>query len=261
LVYGIHRALDNAGAVLGPLLAAGLLAMQVPLKEIFLWAIIPGVLTVALSLALKEASQPLPEMGPKFSWTMNEMPVRFKRYLLAVALFTLGCSSDMFLLLRAKDLGVSSSDVAFLWAGVNLIASIFSIPLSSLSDRWGRKQILLIGWSAYIIFYIAMGLLATASIWLFLIFAGYGLFKAATEGVEKALVADLAPEGLTGTAFGWFNLISGVMLFPASFIFGWLYESENAMYAFSFSAGCSFMALIVLYFWVYRTPKSSVTPA
>lgn len=255
LVYGIHRALDNAGAVLGPLLAAGLLSMQIPLKDIFLWAIIPGVLTVTLSLGLKDVHQPLPEMAPKFSWTMNEMPTRFKRYLLAVGLFTLGCSSDMFLLLRAKDLGVSSSDVAFLWAGVNLIAALFSIPLSSLSDRWGRRRVLLMGWSAYIIFYIAMGLMPSASIWLFIIFAGYGLFKAATEGVEKALVADLAPEGLTGTAFGWFNLISGVMLFPASFIFGWLYEAHSSLVAFSFSAGCSLLALIVLYFWVYRPPR------
>ena len=256
LVYGFHRALDNAGAVLGPLLAAGLLAMQVPLKDIFLWAIIPGVLTVILSLAIKDVSDPLPIVAPKFSWTMVGMPTKFKRYLLAVGLFTLGCSSDMFLLLRAKDLGVSSSDVAFLWAGVNLIASVFSIPLSALSDRWGRRRVLLMGWFSYIVFYIAMSLLTSANIWLFLIFAGYGLFKAATEGVEKALVADLAPEGLTGTAFGWFNLISGVMLFPASFIFGWLYESHSSMVAFGFSALSSLLAILVLYFWVFKSPKN-----
>ena len=256
LVYGFHRALDNAGAVIGPLLAAGLLAMQVPLKDIFLWAIIPGALTVILSLALKDVRGTLPVIVPKFSWTMEGMPIRFKRYLLAVGLFTLGCSSDMFLLLRAKDLGVSSSDVAFLWAAVNLIASVFSIPLSALSDRWGRRPVLLMGWFAYIVFYVAMSLLSTASIWLFLIFAGYGLFKAATEGVEKALVADLAPEGLTGTAFGWFNLISGAMLFPASFIFGWLYESQSSMVAFGFSALSSLLAVLVLYFWVFKSPKN-----
>lgn len=256
LVYGIHRALDNGGAVLGPLLAAALLAMQVPLKDIFLWAIIPGVLTVSLSFAIKDIKGPLPEMTPKFSWAMEGLPTRFKRYLLAVALFTLGCSSDMFLLLRAKDLGLTSSEVAFLWAGVNLIAAVFSIPLSALSDKWGRRKLLMMGWFAYIVFYITMGLLPSASLWIFVIFSGYGLFKAATEGVEKALVADLAPEGLTGTAFGWFNLISGIMLFPASFIFGWLYESSGVMTAFGFSAICSFLAFIVLYFWVFRPPRN-----
>jgi MFS family permease len=117
---------------------------------------------------------------------------------------------------------------------------------------------LILGWFAYIVFYICMGLISTASFWIFIIFAGYGLFKAATEGVEKALVADMAPVGLTGTAFGWFNLVSGLMLFPASLIFGWLYEAHGAIIAFGFSASCSLLALTILNFWVFNSPPEIV---
>ena len=90
---------------------------------------------------------------------------------------------------------------------------------------------------------------------LFMLFGLYGLFKAATEGVEKALVADLAPKGMAGTAFGWFNLVNGVMLLPASLIFGWLYESYNPQSAFLFSGSCAMLALLLLAFWVFRTPE------
>lgn len=95
------------------------------------------------------------------------------------------------------------------------------------------------------------------SLWMLCgLFGIYGLFKAATEGVEKALVADLAPKGMAGTAFGWFNLISGLMLLPASLIFGWLYESFSPSYAFLFSGSCAGLAFLLLAFWVFRSPET-----
>ena len=93
---------------------------------------------------------------------------------------------------------------------------------------------------------------------IFALFAVYGLFKAATEGVEKALVADMAPRGLAGTAFGWFNLITGLMLFPASFIFGWIYESIAPLYAFLFSGGCALLAFILMAVWVFRNASDGL---
>jgi hypothetical protein len=103
-----------------------------------------------------------------------------------------------------------------------------------------------------------MGLPGLSTYQIFALFGVYGLFKAATEGVEKALVADMAPKGLAGTAFGWFNLITGLMLFPASFIFGWVYESIAPLYAFLFSGGCALVAFVLMAFWVDRPNQAKL---
>ncbi len=253
ITYGLHRSMDNAGAVVGPLLAAYLLAINIPLKEIFFWAVIPGAITVALALCIKEpARESLVASTIKFTWNLDGMPVEFKRYLFAVGLFALSNSSDMFLLLRAKELGVPQEQIPLLWACISLITTIFGTPLSALSDRFSRKYFITLAWMAYALIYAAMSYSGLTVGWLFGIFALYGLFKAATEGVEKALVADLAPKGLTGTAFGWFNLCSGIMLLPASLIFGWLYESVSPTVAFLFSGLSSLLAVMLMAFWVFK---------
>jgi MFS family permease len=255
ITFGLHRSMDNAGAVVGPLLAAFLLYQNVPLREIFFWAIIPGVITVALALCLKEPPRVSAETPTTFTWSMAGLPSEFKRYILVVGLFALSNSSDMFLLLRAKELGVSQEQIPLLWATISLITTLFGTPLSALSDRFSRRYFIAIAWAAYTLIYVGMSFSNLTIAWLLGLFALYGLFKAATEGVEKALVADLAPSGLTGTAFGWFNLSSGIMLLPASMIFGWLYESINPSVAFLFSGSCSALAVLLLIFWVYR-PKN-----
>ena len=112
------------------------------------------------------------------------------------------------------------------------------------------------GWTSYGLFYVAMGLLAGAGPAIYLLFGAYGVFMAATEGVEKALVADLAPKERVGSAFGWFNLAAGLMLFPASFLFGWLYESLGPLAAFLFSAGCALLAALLLAVWALPAPGS-----
>lgn len=252
ITFGLHRSMDNAGAVVGPLLAALLLSLNIPLRDIFLWAVVPGVITVGLALCLKEPAREVPATPKKFTWSMEGLPLQFKRYIFVVGLFALGNSSDMFLLLRARDAGIPQAQIPLLWAAISLITTIFGTPLSALSDRFSRKYFILLAWLAFAFFYMAMSL-PNISIWMVCaLFGLYGLFKAATEGVEKALVADLAPLGMAGTAFGWFNLISGLMLFPASFIFGWLYESYSPTYAFLFSGSCALCALILLATWVFR---------
>ena len=257
LAYGLHRSLDNAGAVLGPLIAAFLLYLGVPLKEVFLWALLPACIALMLTLAIKDPQSDISPGVVKFSWSFSVMPTGLKKYLLVLGLFTLGNSSDMFLLLRAKELGVPQEQIPLLWAAVSLITTLFGTPLSGLSDRFDRKKFILIAWLVFAGFYFGMGQSAL-SIWgLFGLFALYGLFKAATEGVEKALVADLAPVGLTGTAFGWFNLVSGIMLLPASLIFGWLYESFGPMYAFSFSGVLAMSSALLMLFWVSNKSNSA----
>ncbi len=220
LVFGLHRAMDNAGAVLGPLVAALLLGLGMGLRDIFLWSILPAMLCLALALAIREPRVCARAVIRPFDWRLGDMPVMFKRYLLTVAFFTLGNSSNMFLLLRAGELGVPQAHIPLLWAAVSAVAMLFSTPLSALSDRWGRLRLLAAGYLAYGLFYFLLGSLVQGGLVLFALFGFYGLFMAATEGVEKALVADLAPTELRGTAFGWFNLTAGIMLLPASVLFG-----------------------------------------
>jgi MFS family permease len=258
LTFGLHRSLDNAGAVFGPLIAALLLSLDIPLRDIFLWAIVPGVIAVGLALCLKEPPREA-VVVQSFSWSFEGFPPHFKRYILVAGIFALANSSDMFLLLRAKELGVPQEQIPLLWAAVSLITTLFGTPLSALSDRFSRKHLILIAWFAFALFYVAMSF-AGITIWmLFGLFAIYGLFKAATEGVEKALVADLAPAGMAGTAFGWFNLTTGLMLLPASLIFGWLYETFGPQYAFLFSGSCAVLAFLLLAFWVF-TPQKDKNP-
>jgi MFS family permease len=252
LTFGFHRSMDNAGAVIGPLLAALFLFMGVELQDIFLWAIFPAVITITLALFIKEPKLAVPSHSIRFSWSLQGIPNQFKRYLVAAGIFALGNSSDMFLLLRAREIGVPQEHIPLLWAGISLITTIFGTPLSAWSDTLGRKHFILIAWMAYACFYVAMGLPDISIYQVFGLFAIYGLFKAATEGVEKALVADMAPVGLSGTCFGWFNLVTGLMLLPASFIFGWLYEAMGPLYAFLFSGSCALIAFVLMLTWVFR---------
>ena len=234
ITFGLHRSMDNAGAVVGPLLAAFLLSQGVPIQDIFIWAIAPAVIAVVLALYIQEPPKQSSPSNYRFSWTLEGQTTDFKRYLLVAGIFALGNSSDMFLLLRARELGVPQEQIPLLWAAISLVTTIFGTPLSALSDSMQRKHFILIAWFAFAFFYIGMSLPSAGVYQVFGLFIVYGLFKAAVEGVEKALVADLAPKGLTGTAFGWFNLINGFMLLPASIIFGWIYESISSVWILIF---------------------------
>jgi len=249
LAFGLHRAMDNAGAVVGPLLAAWLLVEHVPLKDVFLWASLGGVIAVILALSVKEPKRDIDTPVQPFNWSVKALPAPFKRYLLVVALFTLGNASNMFLLLRAKDMGLPEYQVPLLWALVSLTAALFSAPLSALSDKVGRVRLIIGGWMVYSVFYLLLGLNGQPSL-VWPLFAFYGLFMAATEGAEKALVADMVSNEVLGTAYGWFNLTAGIMLLPASIIFGWLWQATSPLAAFGFSAACALFAALLLRVWV-----------
>ncbi len=251
LAFGVHRAMDNAGAVIGPLAAAWLLAHGMALREVFLWALLPGALTVALALGLREPTAPRPVATP-FSWRPGALPPPLRRYLLVLALFTLGNASNMFLLLRARQLGLRVDQVALLWALTSAVAALLSTPLSGLSDRIGRVRLIVLGWTLYGLLYLLLGADGFHPTLLWPLFAGYGVFLAATEGAEKALVADLAPDALRGTAYGWYNLTAGAMLLPASLLFGTLEQGWGAFTAFAFAAGCALLAALLLPLWALR---------
>ena len=249
LAFGLHRSMDNAGAVLGPILAAVLLGGGFKVRDLFVISIVPAILCLGMSLLIREPKNVLTTTRKgNFSWNLQGLPTNFKRYLLAVVIFSLGNSSNMFLLLRARELGLPEAQVPLAWATISAIAMLFGTPLSALSDRFGRIRSIAAGWLAYGLFYLCLGFLPPGNpVLLFGLFAFYGLFLAATEGVEKALVADLAPSAMVGTAYGWFNLASGMMLLPASIIFGWFYENAGATVAFEFSAGCALVSTVLLF--------------
>lgn len=251
LAFGFHRAMDNLGAVIGPLVAAAMLGAGMSLRHVFLWAAVPGGVVIALALMLKDdAGVAQSRKLVAFSWTLREFPPAFRRYLLVLALFTLGNSSNMFLLLRARDLGLPQAEVPVLWALVSLVAALLSTPLSSLSDRLGRTRLIVSGWTVYAVFYLLLGVQRDNTWVLWPMFAGYGVFLAATEGAEKALVADLVRRESAGTAYGWYNLVVRLFLLPASIIFGWLWQLQTPLFAFGFGAGCALLAALLLKFWV-----------
>lgn len=252
LAFGLHRAMDNLGAVIGPLLAFQLLDSGVELRTVFLWTALPGALAVLLAATLREPGQLLPRSAAPVRLHWAPLPPVFRRYLAVVGLFTLGYPSNMFLLLRAREVGVADHQLPLLWAMVALVGSLFSTSLSGLSDRLGRKRLITVGWLAYAAVLWAMGQAGLPSWGLWPLFAIFGLFFAATEGTEKALVADLAGPGQRGTAFGFFHLVSGLMLLPASLLFGWLWHAFGAPAAFGFSAGCAVAAVLLLRCWVFR---------
>lgn len=257
LAFGLHRSMDNLGAVIGPLLAAALLGLGFSLREVFFAALVPALVVVVLTLFVREPERVVLKPKP-FRWNLSDQPPALRRYLVVLALFTLGNSSNMFLLLRARELGLADAQIPLLWALVCAIAALFGTPLSALSDRLDRRRLIVAGWSLYAGFYLLFGLLPAQPWLLWPMFAGYGLFLAATEGAEKALVADLVPGEQAGTAFGWYNLVAGVLLLPASLLFGWLWEVVTPLAAFAFGSACALLAAALLAWWVPRAGQGRV---
>jgi MFS family permease len=261
LAFGFHRAMDNFGAVVGPLIAAALLALGMPLKQVLLCAFVPAIIVLWLAFAVPEPEHKAEAKAQPFSWNLREFPPDFKRYLVVLGLFMLGNSSNMFLLLRAKELGLGEAQVPLLWALVSLVAAVLSTPLSALSDRIERRTMIVAGWSIYAALYLLFGLMPAKPWLLWPMFAAYGVFLAATEGVEKALVADMVPGSQSGTAFGWYNLVMGVLLLPASVLFGWLWATLSPLSAFAFGSACALSAALLLRFWVRPGHTIPVQPS
>ncbi|KXW55463.1 MFS transporter [Ferrovum sp. PN-J185] len=256
ITFGLHRSLDNLGAFVGPIVATILLSYHFSLKDIFLFAIIPGFIAIILTLQIKEPEKIITTHHVKISWRLSSLPSNFKQYLFSYALLSLGNSSDLFILLRAKEIGISEQYIPLLWAFLSLIISVLSTPLSGLSDRIGRKTLLISSWLIYGLFNLLLAQHFVHVSLLIFSFILYGVYKGMSEGIEKALVADLVDKNHFGTAFGWFNLIGGLFLLPASFIFGWLYQTYNYSYAFLFSSCCCLMASCYAWINFHRTKLS-----
>ena len=180
---------------------------------------------------------------------------KLRAYLLILFIFTLGNSSDAFLLLRAGQLGISLPHIPLLWAFFHVVKMLSSMPFGALSDRVGRRSVIVAGWGVYALTYAGFAWAAT-ELHMWLLFALYGLFYGLTEGVEKALLADMASPAEKGSAFGWYNFTVGAGAFPASLIFGFIWQRAGAQAAFGMGAILACLAAALLCLFIPRKPTS-----
>jgi MFS family permease len=247
--FGFHRGMDHLGAAVGPLLAAAFLWMWPgKLSWLFLLSIVPGIAVVVLILFLRDPTGRSPgseSPKPKSQLTLRPFDRDFRIFLAALLLFTLGNSTDMFLLVRAGESGVPQPLLPLLWCLFHVIKSSGNMLGGRLVDRWGPRPQLVLGWLLYVVVYFLFAFAFEA--WHFwILFSAYAIYYALTEPAEKTLVANLVGAQNKGLAFGWFNLIVGVGVLPASVLFGALYQHWGAVAAFGTGASMALVSVLIL---------------
>ncbi len=262
--FGFHRAMDTSGAVCGLVFAAivvfltqkGALELaQDTYQLLVIIGVIPAILALVFFLFIKETKkeQATPDKAvdtPGVQETnkkniSTKLDVRFKVFLLIIFVFSLGNSSDAFLILRAQNLGNPVFSILVMLVLFNLVYALISTPAGTLSDRLGRRRLILLGWLAYGMTY--LGFAVASSAWqAWLLFMLYGVYYGLAEGVVRAFVADLVPANKRGTAYGFFHTVVGLTLLPASIIAGWLWHSLSPAAPFYFGAGLALLAMLGL---------------
>ncbi len=249
LSYGFHRAMDSAGAVVGPLLAF----LFLPLvggdyRILFLIASVPALLAVLiLILFVKERKRLKEKVVSLAKPNFSRFDPKFKIFILGATIFTLGNSSDAFLFLRARGLDIDLVYIPILWLVLNLVYALVASPAGALSDRIGRKNLIVSGVFIYALVYLGFAF-ANQSIHVWILFAVYGLYYGLANGTMRAYVADLVGEERRATAFGIYHGAVGLTALPASLIFGWLWQSAGVPIAFGFGAGLALLALLIFKF-------------
>lgn len=262
LAFGFHRAADTAGAMLGLLIAllvtwlvqreSSLLSADT-FKTIVIISVFPAILAVlALAFGVKETIKKKQHEMPKFAFKSLGKP--FMTFMIIVAIFDLGNSSDAFLVLRAQERGLNILGILGMLITFNLIYSLISTPAGVLSDRIGRRKIIIGGWLIYAAIYLGFAL-AKTGVHIWILYAIYGLYYGMAYGTSKAMVADLVPEALRGTAYGTYNGIIGILDLPASLIAGILWQGLGTWQGFGaaspfyFGAGTALLAAILMIIW------------
>jgi len=255
--FGLHRAMDTFGAIVGIISAVVIVFVLQKgnlelapgtYQQLVLIGVIPAVLALFMFFFVREPKREIStDVSPraKPGSPLSGFDRRFKIFLGIVFLFSLGNSSDAFLILRAQNLGNPVLNILLMLVLFNFVYAFVSTPAGILSDKLGRRRVILLGWLIYALVYLGFGL-ASASWQLWLLFAFYGLYYGLAEGVARAFVADLVPVEKRGTAYGLFHGIVGITLLPASVIAGWLWQVLNPAAPFLFGAGLAFVAMIGL---------------
>ncbi len=258
--FGVHKALDMAGSAVGIFLSYLLLqnaANTAAYKELFSISIIPAILGLLMFLFIKEKRTHVAMNKREPFWqNIKKLDGQLKLYLFVALLFTLGNSSNAFLLLRAKSVGFADNQVILLYLVFNVIASILSIPLGRLSDRVGRKKLLVSGYIVFSIVYLGFAL-ASSQVTILLSFILYGFYSAMITGVERAYIAEISPKDLKGTMLGLHSTIVGIALLPASLIAGLLWDGFGASSPFLFGSAMSLIAALILLLFMKNQTRSA----
>jgi MFS family permease len=252
IAYGFERAMDHAGALTGGLVASGLLALGLGLRQVFLLSAIPGVLVmVTLILRLKEPeAAPVPAgAAPKEVFSLRQAWAAFdpslKWVYFSLIVFTLGNSTDFYLMQRLQDAGVPVVWLGVVWSAFHLVKMGATYTGGRLADRLPKRALVLAGWFWYAVIYLVMGSLSTAGP-LLVVFMAYGLYYGLTEPVEKAWVADLAPKNLRGSALGTYNAVVGMLQLPASALCGLVWKWKGPAWALGLGAALAAAAGLML---------------
>ncbi|HEY4723488.1 MAG TPA: MFS transporter, partial [Anaerolineae bacterium] len=264
LAFGFHRAADTAGAMLGLLIAllvvwlaqAGSTNLgEHTFRVVVLVSLIPAVLAVtALAFGAQDVPIKSQRAAPKFAFRALGKP--FMIFSVIVGIFTLGNSADAFLVLRAQDRGLNVLGVLGMLVTFNLVYTLISTPAGSLSDRIGRRKLIVGGWLVYAAIYLGFGLASTGwQVWA--LYAVYGAYYGMAYGTANAFVADLVPAELRGTAYGTYNAIIGLLAFPATAIAGGLWDSFGAAAPFLFGGTLALIAAVLMAFWMPRTQSKA----
>jgi MFS family permease len=256
--FGFHRAMDTAGALLGLVLAAVIIysiqggGLELGLRS-YRWlvavGIVPAVLGVVVLAAFVREKRPAAGKAspalPQASVPAAAFSRRFKLFIFVMAVFTLGNSSDFFVILRAQDLGVPVLFITLMLVVFNATYVAVSVPAGVLSDRLGRRRVIALGWGVYALVYLGFALSGRAwSMWV--LFAAYGVYYGIVEGVARAFVADLVAAERRGTAYGLYHGVVGLMLLPASVLAGWLWQEVSPAAPFYLGSGLALLAVIGL---------------
>ncbi|OGT13932.1 MAG: MFS transporter [Gallionellales bacterium RIFCSPHIGHO2_02_FULL_57_16] len=252
--YGFHRAMDNAGALGGTLLAVAALSwLNWSVSEGILWSALPGVLVLlVLIFGVHEAPRPeIRQQMPQAPLAWAALSHDMRRYLLVLVLFTFARVSESFILLRGNELGMSVVQLLLLWAVLSLTKSGASLLGGRMADAFGRRRLTMISWSGYAAGFIALGLAEQGgTLWACTLL--YGLLAGLGEGSERALISLYADERERGTAFGWYHLAVGMSAIPAGVLFGTIWHYWNAGAAFMFAGALALLCALLLRFWNLR---------
>jgi MFS family permease len=263
-VFGLHRAMDTIGAVAGPLLAIWLLDLTGnDYRFVFLIAIIPTALAFSLTFLVKEIKTDKLKSERASHWPianlpLSHLPLAYWKFFAINTIFFLGNSSDVFLILRATDLGLSAQLAILAYVVYNLAYALLATPAGMLSDRLGRRRVMQIGFIIFALVYAGFALTASPII-IWPLFALYGFYAAMTEGVSKAAVADCVAPEHRGSAIGIFYMAAGLAMLIASSLAGWLWNTFGAPLALGFSSAMAIAASLALFGWEERPALQAYT--
>ncbi len=249
--FGFHKAMDNAGAIVGPLLAFLILrSFPANFKMIFLVSAIPAFLgLITILVFIKEARKKKESLYSKFRF--RDFSKKYYLILGIIFIFTLGNSTDALLLVKANEVGVKLAYIPLVYLIFNTVSVFFSIPMGALSDRIGREKLLIFGYLVYSVVYFGFGYTSEVSV-IVILFGLYGVYSSSTDSVQKAMVSDNLDKNKQGTGLGIYNAMLGITLLPASIIAGILYDKVNSAVPFYFGACTAFLSAVLMLLFYRR---------